>query len=202
MNVCLLDTLKGMCIGGEKVFLIKGDSHQILNWEQYGLRIIVPQDALSPKDTCKVVLTALVGGQFKFPKGVELISAVYDISVSKPLLKPVKLEMQHCADLVTENHTFYLSFATASVDQPTLPYQFQLEDGGEFRPGDQYGCIFLTRYCLKAIVKFHSDPFWNNNAFMLEISQPNNTIGDSTCKSRDIYNYFYDIQSIHKTSLN
>ena len=194
MNVCLLDTLKGVCIGGEKLFLIQGDSPQFLNWEQYGLRIIVPQDTLSPNDTSNVVLTALVGGKFKFPEDVELISAVYDISVSKPLLKPVKLEMQHCADLVTENHTFYLSFATALADQPTLPYQFQLKDGGQFRPGDQYGSIFLTHYCLIAIVKSHSDPFRSNNAFMSEILPPNNAIGDSMCKSRDITNYFYDNQ--------
>ena len=129
---------------------IQGDSPQFLNWEQYGLKIIVPQGTLSPADTCKVALTALVGGEFQFPAGVELISAVYDISVSKLLLKSLKLEMQHCADLVTENHTFYLSFATASVDQPTL------HDGGQFRPGDQYGCIVLTYNCLTTIVKSHS----------------------------------------------
>ena len=118
MNVCLLDTLKGMCIGGEKLFLIQGESPQFLNWEQYGLRIIVPQDTLSPNDTSKVVLTALVEGKFKFSEDVELISAVYDISVSKPLLKPVKLEMQHCADLVTEK-SYFLSQFCYSFSRPT-----------------------------------------------------------------------------------
>lgn len=186
MNVYILDNLKDMCIGGDKSFRIHGDSPLFLNWEKYGLRVIVSQGTLSPRDTCKVTLTALVGGQFQFPEGIELISAVYDISVSKPLLKPINLQMQHCANLVNENHTFYLSFATASVEKKTLSYQFQLENGGQFWPGDQYGSIVLTRYCLIAIVKSHSDPLWCSNAFM---SQPNNAIGDSACKSTDIPNF-------------
>ena len=98
-------------------------------------------------------MTALVAGQFVLPEDTELISVVYHISVSKPLLKPVKLEIQHCAHLVTEDHTSYLSFATASINQSDLPYQFMLEEGGEFRPGDQYGSIYLSQFSLKAIIK-------------------------------------------------
>ena len=136
-----------MCIAGEKMFIIQGDSSQFLNWEQYGLRINVPQDTLSSTDTIEVAITALVGGQFQLPEGTELISAVYALSVSKPLLKPVKLEIQHCADIVTEDYTIYLSFATASVNVGLL-YQFQLKEGGEFHPGDQYGSICLSQFSL------------------------------------------------------
>ena len=151
--MCLLDTLKGVCIAGEKMFTIQGDSPQFLNWEQYGLRITVHQDTLSSTDTSEVAMAALVGGQFQLPDGTELISAVYALSVSKPLLKPVKLEIQHCADLITEDHTSYLSFAAASVNVG-LPYQFQLKEGGQFNPGDQYGNICLSQFSLWAIVKY------------------------------------------------
>ena len=135
------------------MFTIQGDSAQFLNWEQYGLRITVPQDTLSSTDTNELAMTALVGGQFQLPEGTELISAVYALSVSKPLLKPVKLEIQHCADLVTQDHTSYLKFATASVDVG-LPYQFQLKEGGEFHPDDQYGSTCLSQFSLWAIVKY------------------------------------------------
>ena len=151
--MCLLDTLKGVCIAGEKMFTIQGDSSQFLNWEQYGLRITVPQDTLSSTDTSEVAMTALVGGQFQLPEGTELISAVYALSVSKPLLKPIQLEIQHCADLVTEDHTSYLNFVTASVNVG-LHYHFQLKEGGEFHPGDQYGSICLSQFSLWAIVKY------------------------------------------------
>ena len=141
-----------MCIGNDKLFLIQGDSLQTLKWEKYGLRIIVPQGTLSPTDTCEVSVAALVGGQFQLPEESELISAVYNISVSKPLLKPVTLEIQHCADIVTQDHTSYLCFATASVNTE-LPYQFQLKDGGHFHPGDQYGSISLSQFSLWCVVK-------------------------------------------------
>ena len=80
------------------------------------MRITAAQDTLSSTDTIEVAMTALVDGQFQLPEGTELISAVYALSVSKPLLKPIKLEIQHCADIITEDHTIYLSFATASVN--------------------------------------------------------------------------------------
>ena len=135
------------------MFLIQGDSAQFFNWEQYGLRITVLEGTLSPTDTCEVAVRALVGGQFQLPEDTELISAVYSISVSKPLLKQVKLEIQHCADLVTQDHTSYLSFATASVNTG-LPYQFNLEEGGQFHTGDQYGSICLSQFSSWAIIKF------------------------------------------------
>ena len=142
-----------MCIGGEEMFLIQGDSAQFFNWEQYGLRITVREGTLSPTDTCEVAVRALVGGGFQLPEDTELISAVYSISVSKPLLKQVILEIQHCADLVTQDHTSYLSFAKASVNTG-LPYQFNLVEGGQFHTGDQYGSICLSQFSLWEIVKF------------------------------------------------
>ena len=112
------------------------------------------EGTLSPTDTSEVAISALIGGEFQFPEGTELISAVYCISVSKPLFRPVKIEIQHCADLVTQDHTSYLSFVTASLSE--LPYQFQLEEGGQFYRSGQYGSIcliYLSQFSLKAIVK-------------------------------------------------
>ena len=117
------------------------------------MKITAPEGTLSPTDTSDVVVRALVGGQFELPENTELISVVYAVSVSKPLLKQVKLEIQHCADLVTQDHTSYLSFATACITT-RLPYQFQLEEGGQFHPGNQYGSICLLHFSFKAIIKF------------------------------------------------
>ena len=153
---CFSDTLHGVCIGGEKLFLIQGDSPQFLDWEEYGLKITVSQDTLSPTETCEVALSALVGGQFQFPEGTEPISAVYAISVSNPLLQPIKLEIQHCADLVTEDQTKYLSFATAFNKQHLLPYKFQLTKGGHFYPDYQYGSIFRSKFSLLVILQLYT----------------------------------------------
>ena len=147
------DTLRGVHVGDKNLFLIQGDCPQSFNWEEYGLRVSVPQGTLPLSEICKMSVTALIGGQFTFPKGTELISIVYSVSIAKPLLKPVKLEIQHCAHLVTQDHTSYLSFVIASSKQPVLPYQFQLLKGGQFYPGNQYGSISLSHFCLLGIIR-------------------------------------------------
>ena len=178
------------------MFLIQGDSAHFFNWEQYGLRITVLEGTLSPTDTCEVAVRALVGGQFQLPEDTELISAVYSISVSKPLLKEVKLEIQHCADLVTQDHTYYLSFATASANSGP-PYQFQFE-GGQFYPGDQYGSIFLHQFSLKAVVKFIKKLFGCGSSSDDELLfvEPTQEYRDEVSPAEGILNKTYAISLI------
>ena len=97
-------------------------------------------------------MVALVGGQFVFPKKTVLVSAVYAVSVSRPLLKALRLEMQHCVDLSRGVKTKYLRFAIAPVSTPSLPYQFSIVDGGDFSDGKWYGSINREKFCLVSIV--------------------------------------------------
>ena len=143
----------GVYIAGKTLFFIQGEHTQLLNWEEYGLRINVPHGTIPPGEICEVSIAAIVGGKFEFPSDTSLVSAVYSISVSRALFQPVQLSIQHCVSLDIQEHTNYLSFVTADLYQPVLPYQFKLEQGGEFYPGDQYGSIMLSDFSLKAIVK-------------------------------------------------
>ena len=56
---------------------------QLLKWKEYGLRIGVLKGTLTSTETAEVAVVALVGGQFE---NTELVSAVYAIFVSQPLL--------------------------------------------------------------------------------------------------------------------
>ena len=172
------------------MFLIQGDSPQFLDWEEYGLKITVPKDTLSPTETCEIALSALVGGQFQFPEGTEPISAEYAISVSKPLLHPIKLAIQHCADLVTEDQTKYLNFATAFNKEHLLPYKFQLTKGGHFYPGDQYGSIFRSKFSLLVILELYTYS-----------DTPEETSSESEEGSNQIGSYFHnEIASVDTTT--
>ena len=106
---------------------------------------------MQQSDTVEVAITALVGGEFILPEDTELVSAVYAIFVSKPLLKPVQLEIQHCVFIEKPAHSNYLSFATAPSDRP--PYHFQQVKGGIFSIGNQYGSIYLSGFSLWSIIK-------------------------------------------------
>ncbi|XP_019852558.1 PREDICTED: uncharacterized protein LOC100640075 [Amphimedon queenslandica] len=148
------DNLEGLSesqIAGKKLFLVQGDKPQLMNWEEYGLRISVPEDSLSASETVEVSVLALVGGHFKFPENTRLVSAVYAISTS-PLLKSLRIEMQHCIDLSDPSLSKYLKFAVAPVHTASLPYHFSLIEGGEFPAYQRYGWIERSKFCQLAIV--------------------------------------------------
>ena len=164
-----LDGLSDSHIAGKKLFLVQGDKPQLMDWEEYGLRISVPEGSLSSSETTEIAVIALVGGHFKyvllislffypslassfrFPKNTQLVSAVYAISASH-LLKSLKLEVQHCINLSDPSLCKYLKFAVAPVHTSSLPYQFRIVEGGEFPANSRYGSIERSKFCLLGIV--------------------------------------------------
>ena len=80
-----------------------------------------------------------------------LVSAVYAISVSKPLLKPLTIELQHCVDLKNTGQTGCLKFVRAPLME--YPYQFSIVDGGLFSVDSRYGSIEREQFCIFTIIK-------------------------------------------------
>ena len=117
------------------------------------MRITVPQDTLSPTESSEIVIIAFFGGHYDLPDGTEFISAIYVIAVSMLFQQPVKLEIQHCVHLVTDDHTKCLSFVIAPIQQSQYGYQFKLQDKGLFYPGKQYGSIWLSKLSVWAIAE-------------------------------------------------
>ena len=137
-------------------FIIKGNSQQFFNWDRYGLRVIIPKGTLAaPSETCEVAMKALVAGPFQIPTHIkaDFVSTVYGIDIPKQLLKPIRVEIQHCVDLDTQDDIRHLTFVKASIDQSKLPFNFLLENGGEFSLDKQSGSIHLSWSSLIAIVK-------------------------------------------------
>ena len=148
-----LDCISDVHIAGKKLFLIQGDDPQLLNWEEYGLRIGVSKRTLTSTETAEVAIVALVGGQFVFPKNTKVvISAIYAVAVSKPLLQPLRLDLQHCVNLVRPSQTRHLKFAIAPVNTPSFPYEFSPVEGGEFTVNNYYGSIYRSKFCLVGII--------------------------------------------------
>ena len=147
-----LDCLSDVHIAGKKLFLIQGDDPQLLNWEEYGLRIGVLEGTLTSTETAEVAVVALVGGEFAFPKNTKVVSAIYAVAVSKPLLQPLRLDLQHCVNLVQPSQTRHLKFAIAPVNTPSLPYEFSPVEGGEFTVNSYYGSIYRYKFCLVGVV--------------------------------------------------
>ena len=149
------EKFEDFCVAGKELFLVQNNSHKVytlLNWEEYGLRITIPHEAVPLYDTVEIAITALVGGEFILPEDTELVSAVYAISVSKQFLKPVQLEIQHCVSIEEPADSNYLSFATAPSDEASC--EFQSVEGGEFSIGSRYGSIYITEFSRWSIFKW------------------------------------------------
>ena len=162
----LLDHLYGVHIAEKKVFYIEGNEAQSLYWEEYGLRIHLSQNTVSSPESCEVAVTVLVGGRFKFPKRSVVVSAVYNISIAKPLLKPVTLEIQHCVNLRKQAEANCLHFVRAKLHPSTLSYEFtELLDGGQFYPERRYGSISIISddFSLVAIITEWNPTLENSN---------------------------------------
>ena len=141
-------TDSSITIAGHGLFHLKADDcPSSFNWDKYGFRLHCPEGAVS-KDTT-VAVTPLLSDRFEVPKGTVLVSAVYNIEVSKPLSKQVVIELQHCVDLRNTGQTGRLKFVRAPLKSP---YQFRIIDGGVFRIGNRYGSIERDDFCAIGIV--------------------------------------------------
>ena len=149
---CLTDNLPNAYIAGQRLFVIQGDLFQSFNWDECGLRLSCPHGALSSSnEKCEVAIVALAGGQFKLPERTKLVSSVYAISVSRTLLKPLTLELQHCVALETKAQADRLKFVRASVSY--RKFSIMEGEGGKFYPGSWYGSITRYYFCKCAIVQ-------------------------------------------------
>ena len=149
------EKFEDFCVAGMELFLVQNNSHKVytlLNWEEYGLKITIPHEAVPLYDTVEVAITALVGGEFILPEDTELVSAVYAISVSKQFLKPVQLEIQHCVSIEKPADSNYLSFATAPSDETSCEFQ-PVKGAGEFSVRSRYGRMYITEFSRWSIIK-------------------------------------------------
>ena len=141
----------------KELFIIEGDDPQLLAWEEYGFEINVPKGTLQSSEAAKIAAVSLVGGHFKFPKNTIVVSGIYALSVSKPLLQPLRLEIQHCVNLVKRSQVEYLKFVLAPITS-SLPYEFEIVEGGQFKVGNRYGSLINhLKFCFVGIVALIKD---------------------------------------------
>ena len=126
----------------EQVFEVKGEKAHLLQWEKHGFSMHIPEDSLLPNETCAVVVKAIAGGNFRYPADTEPVSAIYSISLSKPLRYPARIQLQHCVVL---NDPECLTFAVASHDSP---YIFNEVPQGNFEKNIFWGWIDRQEFSL------------------------------------------------------
>ena len=188
-----VDNLRDVTSIADTVFTITGDCSTILHWEDYGFRMTIKVNSLPANKSCDIAVKALLGGQFKLPDGYILVSAVYAISLTRKLLKPAILEIQHCVDIQDEQHSKSLQFVTASCSQKMLPYEFTVDPSGHFYPGSQYATVYRQTFSMVGAAYKPELPVDGTGMYMytytlFSLESPDSArYPDMLCQARTLY---------------
>ena len=134
----------------QRQFTYTGKKDHLL-WEEYGVELHFPSSsAVHIEGTVSVLST---DDNYIFPKGSELVSAVYDVSTKGPFPKPVTVRLQHCVPIDSENEASTMTFVIADTAQGP-PYKFYPLNGGSFTHRSSYAEIQLTHFSMPAIIRW------------------------------------------------
>ena len=147
-------TITGVDIIDRTTFVVVPGTPFNYEWEEHGLELFVPQDALDPKTPpLTFSITATVSGQYELPDGMSLVSGVYWIAPTRNFSQKVTLKLQHCASIKHPGQLKSLSFVTANGSQKTLPYEFLEIPGGVFPIEDNTASIQLSHFSGFAVTR-------------------------------------------------
>ena len=125
-----------------------------LKFEGYGFKLHVPECSL-PAEVSETQLNVRVSlsGQFRLPSNSELVSAICWISSPHKFMKPITVEIQHCAALSSDKQCEQLTFVHTKCTQKELPYVFEEQVGGVFSRHSSYGSVSLSHFSGLGIVR-------------------------------------------------
>ena len=130
----------------EKIVEVTNEEQHIL-WEEYGLRLHIPQNALPEDlDHWQLKIAVFLSRYFKLPEDGVLVSAVYSFSHNlgdRKLRNSVTLEIQHCAMNKRLSDLRIVRASSRAED----PLKFEIIPGGIFEPDTGYGVIKLDQFC-------------------------------------------------------
>ena len=111
-------------------------------WSDYGIELHIPATSDLIDDIDVMVKVRAPGESFQIPNGLELVSAIYNISTSRPLPVEAELRIQHCVPghMVASGRLTFVSARNGP------PYEFQQIDGGLFSKYSSYGVIKVSEF--------------------------------------------------------
>ena len=147
-NFSFAEYLRGFETLAETNFSITNSHARSFEWKQYGLKLHIPEGAVPTACTeCKVDIKVGFAGQFRIPDDLQLVSCIYWLrGPQRPFLKPVTLEVEHCASIQDSSQSESLHFVVAKCSQAELPYQFRELKKGTFVPQSSYGSIQVSQF--------------------------------------------------------
>ena len=153
LNFSFVEYLRGFETFAETSFNVTDSHAHSFEWQKYGLKLHIPKGAVPAACTeCKVDIKVGFAGQFRIPDDLQLVSCIYWLrGPQRPFLKPVTLEVEHCASIQDSSQSETLRFIVTKCSQPDLPYQFRVLEKGTFVPQSSYGSIQVSQFSIFGI---------------------------------------------------
>ena len=116
---------------------------------EYGFKLEVPSGALLKKEGCVVRVRVCLPRTV--PVGLDLFSAIYEITSpgsNQHPLRPVNIEIEHCALIGNEEDLKQLCFLTSKGADKSSPLHFHPIEGtrGKFTQHRCYGRVSLSEF--------------------------------------------------------
>ena len=125
--------------------LVAGGSHTQLHWEEYGLILDVPPDALPRGFIAEITVRVSISGPYIYPDSDtwKPASAVYWISSSRDFVNPVLLGIQHCVRGYVNSSEIQVLMAN---DSATQNMSFVFEEYSNFTLNGPYVYLLLNHF--------------------------------------------------------
>lgn len=169
-------------------FLVAGGQSRQLHWEEYGLIMDVPSDALPHGFIAEVVICVSLSGPYKYPNPQtwKPASAVYWISSSKDFINPVILGIWHNV----RGNLSSVKVLTANDNPQNMTYTFH-EVSTNFNVNGSYVYIALDHFSLYAVST--SDEINHFKGALIYRKSP---------KSDKTWDYSFVVHKCHTDSIN
>ena len=132
-NFSIVEYLRGFEAFKETSLVVTDSYSHSFEWQKYGLKLHIPKGTVSAEHTeCRVNIKVGLAGQFSIPDELQLVSCIYWLSCPQKFMKPITLEIEHCASLQDSSQSSCLQFIVAKCSQAELPYQFRALEKGTF----------------------------------------------------------------------
>ena len=143
----LLAPLPGVDVLASKKLLVVGGQMTQLHWDDFGLRIDIPDNALPSGILAEIVVRVSTSGPYVYssPDYWKLASSIYWISSTKDFINPIKLGIWH--NIRKFKNSSQLRFVTASDEPQNGKYTFlKTSSDSYFDPKESYGYTFLNHF--------------------------------------------------------
>lgn len=98
--------------------------YSYINWDGYGIKLSIPPGAMEKGVKYTIAMKAVDVPDLVLPD-FEVVSAIYWVFSSHPFLKPVNLEIKHCAELSEKFDILRMGIITAKCNEGSPAQNFR-----------------------------------------------------------------------------